>query len=61
MPCLPLPQSISSNYDITIDNPDNKIIFNEINIVFDPTSLISLHANDNDNQKAPIPHIQMNA
>ena len=61
-PCLPLPQSISTNYDITIDNPENKVVMNEINFVFDPTSpQNSLHANDYDNPKATVTHIQMNA
>ena len=60
-PCLPLPQSISTNYDITINNPENKIVMNEINLVCDPTSQNSTHPNDNSNQKATITHIKMNA
>ena len=60
-PCIPLPPTISVNYYVTIDNPEHKVVMNEINILFYPTSpQNSLHENDNDNQKAPIPHIQMN-
>ena len=61
MPCLPIPQSISSNYDFTIDNPENKVVMNEINFIFDPTSpQNSLHGNDNDNPNATITRITMN-
>ena len=62
MPCLTLLQSLSTNYDITIDNPENKVVMNEIKFVFDPTSpQNSFHANDDDNTKASITHIKMNA
>ena len=60
-PCLPLPPSISPNFDVTIDNSENKAILTEINFVFDPSSVQnSWHANDNGNQKATITHIKMN-
>ena len=61
-PCLPLSPSVSPNYDITIDNPENKVVMNEINFIFDPTSpQNSFHTKDNDNTKATITHIKMNA
>ena len=61
MPCLPLSPSVSKNFDITIDNPENKDLMNEINFVFDPTSpQISLHTNNKDKPKSKITHIKMN-
>ena len=61
-PCLPLSPSVSPNYDVTIDSTENKTVLNEINFVFDPTSpQNSLHANDDDNTRATITHITLNA
>ena len=62
LPCLPLSPSVSPNYDITIDNPENKVVMNEITFVFDPLSVRnSWHANDYANPKATVTHIKMNA
>ena len=60
-PYLPLLQSISPNYYVTIDNPVIKTFLNEIDFIFDPLSVQnSFHTNNKDNPKSKITHIKMN-